>query len=156
MCEFEGVVTSLAPILSAIAAIAAAIATVKASQISSAFHKFQKNNVLNQREISLLNRALELLKIYDVWCTVDGAGSDINFHDSKESDYKSRDDAWAQIPRDIKYILIQLSSHSERLESLLSEWENGFIVKCSGSYFLKDEVVKEKIQSLRDIVSSNL
>ena len=104
----------------------------------------------------MLNRALELLKIYDVWCKEDGAGSDVNFHDSTESNYSTRDDAWSQIPRDIKYILIQLSSHSERLECLLSEWEDGFIEKMSDSYRFRDEKVKEKIKSLRDIVSGEL
>lgn len=156
MCEFEKIITSLAPFLSAVAAIAAAIAAFKANEISSALKRLQRNSVLNQREIQFLNRALELLKIYDVWCKQDGAGSDVNFHDSKESSYSTRDDAWCQIPRDIKYILIQLSSHSERLENLLLEWEDGFIEKVSDSYSLKDEMVKEKIQSLRNIISVEL
>jgi hypothetical protein len=156
MCEFEKIITSLAPFLSAVAAIAAAIAAFKANEISSALKRLQRNSILNQREIQFLNRALELLKIYDVWCKQDGAGSDVNFHDSKESSYSTRDDAWSQIPRDIKYILIQLSSHSERLENLLLEWENGFIEKVSDSYSLKDEMVTEKIQSLRNIISGGL
>jgi hypothetical protein len=156
MCEFEKIITSLAPFLSAVAAIAAAIAAFKANEISSALKRLQRNSILNQREIQFLNRALELLKIYDVWCKQDGAGSDVNFHDSKESSYSTRDDAWSQIPRDIKYILIQLSSHSERLENLLLEWENGFIEKVSDSYSLKDEMITEKIQSLRNIISGGL
>lgn len=156
MCEFREIFTELAPLLSAIAAIAAAIAAFKANEISSAVRRFQRNSVLNQREIYLLNQALELLKIYDVWCTEDGSGSDVNFHDSKESSYSSRDDAWSQIPRDIKYIIIQLASHSERLESLLNEWEKGFIEKVASSYSLKDDKVKEKIQSLRSILAGGL
>ena len=137
-------------------AIQNSIAAFKANEISSALKRLQRNSILNQREIQFLNRALELLKIYDVWCKQDGAGSDVNFHDSKESSYSTRDDAWSQIPRDIKYILIQLSSHSERLENLLLEWENGFIEKVSDSYSLKDEMVTEKIQSLRNIISGGL
>lgn len=156
MCEFEKIITSLAPFLSAVAVIAAAIAAFKANEISSTLKRLQRNSILNQREIQFLNRALELLKIYDVWCKQGGAGSDVNFHDSKESSYSTRDDAWSQIPRDIKYILIQLSSHSERLENLLLEWENGFIEKVSDSYSLKDEMVAEKIQSLRNIISGEL
>jgi hypothetical protein len=156
MCEFMEILAELAPFLSAIAAISAAIAAFKANEISSAVRKLQRNSVLNQREINYLNRVLELLKIYDVWCKEGGAGADINFHDSKESNYSSRDDAWNQIPRDIKYIIIQLSSHSERLESLLTEWEEGFIEKVSDSYSLKDEKVKEKIQLLRSIVADGL
>lgn len=129
MSELANFITSIAPLLSTIAAVAAAIAAFKANEISGALKKLQKNSILNQREMQLLNRALELLKIYEVWCTDDGAGSNVNFHDSKESIYNSRDDAWSQIPRDIKFILIQLSSHSERLEKLLSDWERGFIEK---------------------------
>ena len=156
MSEFEELITSLAPMLSAIAAIAAAVAAFKANEISSALKRLQRNSILNQQEIQLLNRALELLKVYDVWCKEDGAGSDVNFHDSKESNYSTRDDAWTQIPRDIKFILIQLSSHSERLESLLSEWEQGFMMKIADSYAFQDDKVKEKIQSLREIVSGGL
>lgn len=78
------------------------------------------------------------------------------FYDSKETSYESRDDAWSQIPRDIKFLLIQLSSHSNRLEQLLIEWEKGFLEKISDSYVLKDEQVKEKIKSLREIVSGGL
>lgn len=156
MCEFEKIITSAVPLFAAIASIAAAIAAFQANRISSALKKFQRNSVLNQREIQLLNRALELLKIYEVWCKQDGVGSDVNFHDSKESNYNSRDDAWCQIPRDIKYILIQLSSHSENLENLLLNWEKGFIKKVSDSYSLEDEMIKEKIQSLRSIISNGL
>lgn len=148
--------TSLAPLLSAVAAFAAAIAAFQANQISNALKRLQRNGILNQREIQLLNRALELLKIYDVWCTESGAGSDVNFHESNESNYNTRDDAWSQIPRDIKFILIQLSSHSECLEQLLSEWEHGFIEKVADSYSLKDERVKEKIKYLRAIVAGGL
>lgn len=156
MCEFEKILASFAPLLSAVAAIAAAIAAFQANNISNALRRLQRNSILNQREIQLLNRALELLKIYEVWCTGNGAGSDVNFHDSNESNYKSRDDAWCQIPRDIKYIFIQLSSHSERLEKLLSEWELGFINKVADSYALSDEQVKEKIGSLREIIAGGL
>jgi len=156
MCEFTSLITAISPLLAAIAAIAAAIAAFKANEISGALKRLQNNSILNQREIQLLNRALELLKIYDVWCKEDGAGSDVNFHDSKESTYNTRDEAWGQIPRDIKFILIQLSSHSERLEQLLSEWELGFIEKMADTYILKEENVKEKIKSLRDIVSGGL
>ena len=156
MCEFEKLLASLAPLLSAVAANAAAIAAFQANNISKSLKRLQRNSILNQREIQLLNRALELLKIYEVWCTDSGAGSDVNFHDSNESNYKSRDDACSQIPRDIKYILIQLSSHSERLENLLSRWEQGFINKVAESYALKDEQVKEKISSLREIISGGL
>ncbi|MEZ9778609.1 hypothetical protein [Vibrio sp. 10N.261.54.A5] len=138
------------------AAAIAAIAAFKANEISGALKKLQKNSILNQREIQLLNRALELLKIYEVWCTNNGAGSNVNFHESKESNYDTRDDAWSQIPRDIKYVLIQLSSHSERLEQLLSEWELGFIEKAADTYIIKDEGVKEKIKSLREIVAGGL
>ncbi len=156
MYEVNSILTSLVPLLSAVAAISAAFAAFKANQISRALMSLQRNGILNQREIQLLHRALELLKTYDVWCTDDGAGSDVNFHDSKESNYNSRDEASSQIPRDIKYILIQLSSHSERLEHLLSGWESGFIQKLGDSYFLEGEQVKEKIKSLRDILSGGL
>jgi hypothetical protein len=156
MCELTNIAISIAPLLAAIAAISAAIAAFKANEISGALRRLQKNSILNQREIQLLNRALELLKIYDVWCREGGAGSDVNFHDSKESNYSTRDDAWSQIPRDIKFILIQLSSHSERLEKLLSEWELEFIEKMADTYILREEKIKEKIKSLRDIVSGGL
>lgn len=162
MCDLASTITSISPLLAAIAAVAAvaavaaAVAAFKANKISGALKRLQKNSILNQREIHLLNRALELLKIYDVWCTDSGAGSDVNFHDSKESHYNSRDDAWSQIPRDIKFILIQLSSHSERLDALLSEWECGFIEKTADTYILKDESIKEKIKSLREIVAGGL
>lgn len=156
MCELEKLMTSLAPLLSAAAAIAAAFAAFKANEISTALKRLQRNSILNQREIQLLSRALELLNIYDVWCKKDGSGSSVNFHDSNESNYRTRDDASGQIPRDIKYIIIQLSSHSERLEYLLTEWERDFIVKVSNSYILQDKMVKEKIKLLREILSGGL
>lgn len=156
MCEIAKIINALAPLLAAIAAVAAAIAAFKANEISGALKRLQKNSILNQREVQLLNRALELLKIYEVWCTDNGTGNNVNFHDSKESNYDTRDDAWSQIPRDIKYVLIQLSSHSERLEQLLSEWELGFIEKTADTYTIKDENVKEKIKSLREIVAGGL
>jgi hypothetical protein len=146
----------MAPVFTMFAAIASALAIFKANEIASSLKRFQRNSFLNRRELNLLNRALELLKIYEVWCTDNGAGSDVNFHDSNETSYESRDDAWSQIPRDIKFLLIQLSSHSNRLEQLLTEWEKGFLEKISSSYVLKDEQVKEKIKSLREIVSGGL
>ena len=156
MCELENIISSLAPILTAIAAIAAAVAALKANEISNALKRLQRNSILNQQEIQLLNRTLELLKIYDVWCKDDGAGSDLNFHYSKDSNYRTRDEAWSQIPHDIKFILIQLSSHSERLEGLLDEWEKGFVIKVANSYTLKEDIIKEKIKSLRSIISGGL
>lgn len=122
------------------------MAAFKANEISSSLRRLQRNSILNQQEIQLLNRILELLKIYDVWCRDDGAGSDLNFHDSKESNYNSRDDASSQIPRDIKFILVQISSHSERLEDLLNEWEEGFVIKIADSYALQENLIKEKNQ----------
>lgn len=156
MSDLTSMINSISPLLATIAAVAAAVAAFKANEISGALKRLQKNSILNQREIHLLNRALELLKIYDIWCTDSGAGSDVNFHDSKESSYNSRDDAWSQIPRDIKFILIQLSSHSERLDALLSEWERGFIEKSAGTYIIKDESIKDKIKSLREIFAGGL
>jgi len=156
MCELEEISKSIAPILAAISAIAAAIAAWNANKISSSVKMFQRNSFLNAREFDLLNSALELLKIYEVWCTDDGAGSDVNFHDSKETSYKSRDDALIQIPRDIKFLLIQLSSHSNRLEELVFEWEKGFIENIGDSFVLKDIQVKEKIKALREIISGGL
>lgn len=156
MYEIEKVVTALTPVFSTIAAIAAAVAAFKANEISNSLKRLQKNSILNQQEIHLLYRALELLKIYDVWCTNDGAGSNVNFNDSSESNYSTRDDAWNQIPRDIKFILIQLSSHSAKLEMLLSEWEEDFIDKIEDSYKLRDEKIKQKIHALREILSGGL
>lgn len=156
MCEAEAISKVVVPLLSAVAAIASAFAACNANKISKALQRLQKNSILNQREIELLSRALELLKVYDVWCKPDGAGNDVNFHDSKESNYSSRDDAWTQIPRDIKFLIIQLSSHSSRLELLLSEWESGFINKAGDSYHLNDKLVTAKISSLRDILSGGL
>jgi hypothetical protein len=156
MCELEEISKSIAPILTAISAIAAAVAVFKANSIASSVKRFQRSSFLNARELNLLNRVLELLKIYEVWCTDNGAGFAVNFHDSKETSYESRDDAWSQIPRDIKFLLIQLSSHSNKLEQILNEWEKGFLEKISDSYILKDDQVKEKIKSLREIVSGGI
>lgn len=156
MCEFVEELNSIAPILAAISAFAAAVAALNANRIARSLKRFQRNSFLNSRELDLLNRSLELLKIYEVWCIASGAGSDVNFHDSKETSYQSRDDAWIQIPRDIKFLLIQLSSHSSRLEQLLVDWEEGFLEKKGDSYVLKDEQVKEKIKALREIVSGGL
>lgn len=156
MAELEKVLVSLVPMLSAIAAIAAAVAAFKANEISSSLRRLQRNSILNQQEIQLLSRILELLKIYDVWCRDDGAGSDLNFHNSKESNYDSRDDASSQIPRDIKYILVQISSHSESLEYLLNKWEEDFVIKVGNSYELREDMIKEKIKSLRSIIAGGI
>ena len=146
----------LTPIFSVIAAIASVFAVFKANDIASTVKDFQRNTLLNQREIELIGKALEKLNIYSVWCKTDGAGNDVNYHYSNETKYKSRDDAWAQIPRDVKFILIQLTSHSERLESLLLNWEKGFIHKTGEVYHLEDGLVSTKIRSLRSIRSAGL
>jgi hypothetical protein len=156
MYKLEEISIFLVSMSAAISAIASAIAAWNANKISSSVKMFQRNTFLNAQELDLLSRALKLLKIYEVWCTDNGAGSDVNFHDSKETSYESRDDAWSQIPRDIKFLLIQLSSHSNRLDQLLFDWEKDFLEKKGDSYSLKDEQVKEKIKLLREIFSARV
>jgi hypothetical protein len=155
-CIVLKILESIAPIISAIAAIASVVAVFKANEIAKTVKNFQRNTLLNQREIELLGKALEKLSIYNAWCKTDSVGNDVNYHDSNETEYESRDDAWAQIPRDVKFILIQLSSHSERLESLLIEWEKGFITKAGESYSFDDSLVLQKIKYLRTIRSGGL
>ena len=155
-CTLNEVLSLIIPLLSVFAALASAYAVFKANEIAVAVRRFQKNSILNQREIELLGRALEKLNIYDVWCKQDGSGSNVNYHNSNETEYVTRDDASNQIPRDIKFILIQLSSHSERLESLTSEWESDFIIMVANDYHIKDELVTEKIKQLRAILASGL
>lgn len=155
-CFVVEILNSIAPILSAIAAIASAFAVYKANEIAKAVRDFQKNSVLNHREIKLIGKALEKLNIYDVWCKPDSSGQDINYHDSSETEYNNRDDASMQIPRDVKFILIQLSSHSAKLESLLNEWEDGFIIKVGSDYTFTENLVSEKIKLLRTIRAGGL
>lgn len=155
-CIVIEILKSIAPIISAIAAIASVFAVFKANDIANTVKDFQRNTLLNQREIELIGKALEKLSIYSVWCKDDGAGNDVNYHDSSETEYESRDDAWSQIPRDVKFILIQLTSHSERLEALLLDWEKGFIHKIGESYHFEDSLVSAKITSLRSIRSGGL
>jgi hypothetical protein len=155
-CIVIEILKSIAPIISAIAAIASVFAVFKANDIANTVKNFQRNTLLNQREIELIGKALEKLSIYSVWCKNDCAGNDVNYHDSNETEYTSRDDAWSQIPRDVKFILIQLTSHSERLETLLLDWEKGFINKSGESYSFEDSLVSEKIASLRSIRSGGL
>lgn len=147
---------SISPFFSAFAAIASFFAICKANDIAKTVRDFQKNSVLNSREIELIGKALEKLSIYDVWCKPNCSGQDVNYHESSEVEYSSRDDAFMQIPRDVKFILIQLSSHSEKLEELLSKWENGFISKIGNDYAFADELVSEKIKSLRSIRAGGL
>ncbi|MGN5130890.1 hypothetical protein ACTG13_14885 [Aeromonas hydrophila] len=85
MCIIEG----LTPIISMIAAVASASAVFKANEISTSLKKFQKNSMLNAREIELAMQMLEALKIYDEWCKEDAAGSDVNFHTSRQTIYES-------------------------------------------------------------------
>ncbi|HDY7754593.1 TPA: hypothetical protein RQL25_004610 [Vibrio vulnificus] len=147
---------SITPFVSAIAALASAFAVFKANDIALTAKNFHKNSVLNQRELELLGKAIEKLSIYDVWCKTGGAGESINYHDSNEVEYSSRDDATMQIPRDLKYLLIQLSAHSEELNAKLIEWESDFISKVGDSYMLKDELVPVKIKALREIRSGGM
>jgi hypothetical protein len=155
-CIVIKLLESIAPIVSSIAAIASVFAVFKANELAKTVKDFQRNTLLNQREIELIGKALEKLNIYNVWCKEDGAGNDVNYHDSNETEYNTRDDAWSQIPRDVKFILIQLTSHSEKLESLLLKWEEGFILKSGESYHFNESLVSEKIQSLRSIRSGGL
>ncbi|MEZ8437890.1 hypothetical protein AB6D90_15185 [Vibrio splendidus] len=147
---------SITPFVSAIAALASAFAVFKANDIALTAKNFHKNSVLNKRELELLGKALEKLSIYDVWCKTGGAGKSINYHDSTEVQYSSRDVATIQIPRDLKYLLIQLSAHSEGLNAKLIEWESGFISKVDDDYMLKDELVPAKIKALREIRSGGM
>jgi len=155
-CIMIKILELISPIISAIAAIASVVAVFKANDIANTVKDFQRNCLLNQREIELIGKALEKLNIYNVWCKPDGAGSDVNYHDSNEVEYSTRDEASSQIPRDVKFILIQLTSHSERLESLLINWESGFIIKIGDDYQFEDNLVSEKIKSLRAIRSGGL
>ncbi|WP_028863983.1 hypothetical protein [Psychromonas aquimarina] len=145
-----------APLLAAIATIASAVAVFKANEIAMAVKNFQKNSILNQRELELIGKALEKLSIYDAWCKPGAKGENVNYHESNESEYKARDEAEIQIPRDIKFILIQLSAHSDNLESQLDEWEENFIIKTGDNYFLDAAQIRNKILSLRSIRSCGL
>ncbi|MBB1320447.1 hypothetical protein [Shewanella sp. SR43-8] len=155
-CIVIKILESIAPIVSSIAAIASFFAVLKANEIAKTVKYFQRNTLLNQREIELIGKALEKLNIYNVWCKEDSAGIDVNYHDSNETEYNSRDDACLQIPIDVKFILIQLTSHSEKLEFLLLKWEEGFILKSGKTYHFNESLVSEKIQSLRAIRSGGL
>jgi hypothetical protein len=159
MCELEKYAIMIAPLFSAVAAIAAAyaaFAALRANNISKKILSMQRNSILNMREIELLNKALELLKIYDVWCKPGCTGEKINYHKSKEISYETRDEAWMNIPYDLKIILIRLSSLSSVLEKKLSEWEEGFIEVMGDSFKFDDDQVAEKIRTLRDIVYDGL
>ncbi|WP_117235762.1 hypothetical protein [Vibrio maerlii] len=147
---------SISPLVSAIAALASAFAVFKANDIAETVKNFHKNSVLNHRELELLGKALEKLSIYDVWCKTGGVGESVNYHDSNEVEYSSRDDATIQIPRDLKYLLIQLSAHSEDLNAKIVDWESNFISKVNDDYILKDELVSEKIKALREIRSGGM
>ncbi|WP_318474442.1 hypothetical protein [Photobacterium leiognathi] len=144
-------IESVAPIISAVAALASVFVVWKANEIANTAKNYQKNSLLNKREIELLGIILEKLSIYDAWCKQGASGEDVNYHESNEVEYQSRDDAWSQIPRDVKFLLIQLSSHSEKLEKLLKEWESDFIVKMGSTYSFNEELITEHIRSLREI-----
>jgi hypothetical protein len=154
--EFTLMLESIAPIILAIAAIASAFAVFKANEIANAVERFQKNSVLNQREIELIGKALEKLCIYSVWCKLGGAGENVNYHDSNEVEYDSRGDATLQIPRDVKYIVIQLSAHSDTLQKKLEQWESGFITKLGNDYCFQEGLIQSKISELRSIRSDGL
>lgn len=149
-------VNSIFYVLSTIAAIASAFAIYRANKTAKAVKNIQKNIILNQREIELIGKALEKLNIYNVWCKQDASGQDINYHDSDEIEYETRDDAEMKIPRDVKLILIQLCAHSEELASLIRTWEDRFIIKVGSSYRFDDSLVSKKIGCLRVIRCSLL
>ena len=140
--------------ISASAALASAIAIRKANKISKAVQESQKNSNLNQREIELIGRILEKLNIYNVWCKQDALGQDINYHDSDETEYDTRDDAEMKIPKDVKLLLIKLHAHSEELAVSIKKWEDGFIIKVDDSYCFNESLVLKKMESLRDIYRS--
>lgn len=144
-------IESVAPLVSAVAALASVFVVWKANGIANTAKNYQKNSLLNKREIELLGIILEKLSIYDAWCKQGASGENVNYHESNEVAYQSRDDAWSQIPRDVKFLLIQLSSHSEELEKQLKEWESGFVVKIDSEYSFKEELIIERISSLREI-----
>ena len=86
-----------------------------------------------------------------MWCKEGASGQDINYHDSCENEYETRDEAWTKIPQDVKFILIKLCAHSEELESLIHCWEDEFIIKSANFYRFEDSLVSEKIRGLRAI-----
>ena len=150
------VLSVIAFLLSAGAAIASFFANRKSNSTAEAVKNFQINSVLNQREIELIGQALERLNIYNVWCKQGASGQAINYHDSCENEYATRDEAWIRIPQDVKFILIQLCAHSEKLESLINCWEDGFMIKVGSSYRFEDNLVSEKIRSLRAVIYDGL
>lgn len=149
-------VNSIFYFLSAGAAIASVFAICRANKTAKAVKNIQKNIILNHREIELIGKALEKLNIYNVWCKQDASGQDINYHDSDETEYETRDDAEMKIPRDVKFILIKLCAHSEELATLIKKWEDGFITKVGDSYCFDDSLVSKKIGCLRVIRCSLL
>lgn len=155
-CNVIEILNSMLPIFSMFAAIASTLAVFKANEIARSARDFQKNSILNQREIELIGKALEKLSIYDVWCKSGGAGENVNYHDSNETEYASRDGAFIQIPMDVKILLILLSSHSKKLESRLIEWEHDFIKKTGDCYNFEESLIGEKIRSLRAIRAGGL
>ncbi|WP_439148386.1 hypothetical protein [Vibrio sp.] len=144
-------IESVVQIISAVAALASVLVVLKANEIANTAKNYQKNILLNRREIELLGIILEKLSIYDAWCKQGASGEDVNYHESNAAEYHSRDEAWSQIPRDVKFLLIKLSSHSEELEKRLKEWESGFIVKMESTYSFNEEFITERISLLREI-----
>lgn len=147
-------VNSIFYVLSTIAAIASAFAIYRSNKTAKAVKNIQKNIILNQREIELIGKALEKLNIYNVWCKQDASGQDINYHDSDETEYDTRDDAEMKIPKDVKLLLIKLHAHSEELAVSIKKWEDGFIIKVDDSYCFNESLVLKKMESLRDIYRS--
>lgn len=155
-CNVIETLNSMAPVFTMFAAIASALAIFNANEISRSVRDFQQNIILNQREIELIGKTLEKLAIYEIWCKSGGTGEGVNYHDSNEVEYASRDEAFVQIPIDVKFLLIQLSSRSVKLESQLTKWENGFIKKVGNSYLFEEHLISEKIQLLREIRAGGL
>ncbi|MCG9559851.1 hypothetical protein [Vibrio kanaloae] len=148
--------TILISFLSLIAAVASAFAVYQANNIARSARDFHINSILSNRELELLGLALEKLNIFDVWCKSGGSGEDINFSESKISEYENRDDAYFDIPKDVKILVVQAASHSERLDEILKQWEKGFIKKVGDSYQLEESLLQKKIAELRDIIAGGL
>jgi len=155
-CILKELINIIVPLFSMLAALASAYAVFKTNQIAKSARDFQKNTILNQRQIELVGKALEKLTIYNVWCKSGGAGDNINYHDSDETEYESRDEAFLKIPKDLKLILIKLSSYSKELEKQVNDFQKGFIINEGDDYFIDENKISEKVETLRVMLDNHL
>jgi len=146
------------PIIMLVVTVFSAYSAYQANKISSRVCKFQEKLFLNVDEIKISQEILEKLTFYNVWCSDRSQiGSlDINYNNTESEVYGSRDDAFSNIPNEVKVLCIKLQTRGEHWRHEITQWEEGLLFKVEDSYAFNEENLEKKILHFKKLRSELL